>query len=387
MTNSILVLARCDGPCLELRKLLGTVLALLAPHSKLKRKRRVEDQLAYEECVLAFLRLIAIVAMEGGGGFRTAFDNLSLSALGFRSHALPIRNELEAAGLIEVRPGFYNPEEPDKSLLTLITPTVQMLSLVRQSGVKVTDLISQPRVTTVLKKGVAVPMPHHVAAQDRIVRRYNNWIGGFCLHNPDGSTSARIHLLRIFTGDWDSGGRHYTGFWIDLAHEQRAKLLIDGEVSCELDYKSLHPTILFARQGRALDFDPYTLPGFDHVSRETGKKVFNALVNGKSAKLPHQSSCRKDFATAAAMQAFVDAMTEHLSDIKHHFGSQAWTWLQKADSELALSILDSCIDADIPVFPIHDGFLIKEAHSEVVRGFMIKAFEDKYGLLPRIEAK
>lgn len=387
MNGSILMLARCDGPCLELAQLLDAVLSILAPHSKLKRKRKAQDHANYEACVLAFLRLIAIVALEGLSGFRTAFDNGSLSALGFRTHAKVVRDDLQAAGLIEVLLGFYNPEDPDKSLLTLITPTPRMLDLVRQSGVKVADLVSPPRVTTVLKKAKAKPIPDWVKVQDRTVRRYNDWIGGFCLHRPDGSTSTRIHLVRIFTGDWHSGGRHYTAFWIDMPREERATLLIDGEETCELDYKSLHPAILYAQKGKALDFDPYTVPGFDQVSRETGKKVFNALLNGKKAKLSPQSCCRKHFPTTAAMNAFVDAMREHLGDIKHHFGTQAWTWLQKADSELALKVMESCMNENIPVFPIHDGFLIRKCDSDKVLAFMNKAFHDAYGLLPRIEAK
>lgn len=387
MNGSMLMLARCDGPCLELKRLQDTVLSRLSPYSKLKRRRKAKDQATYEACVLAFIRLFAIVALERLGGFRTPFDNGTLSALGFRAHAKIVRDELEAAGLIEVKPGFYSPQDPDKSLLTLIVPTALMVDLVRKSGLTVAGIVSPPRVTTVLKKGLPEPAPCHVETQDRIVRRYNDWIGGFCLHRPDGTTSARIHLVRIFTGDWYSGGRLYTAFWIDLPRDERAMLQIDGEETCELDYKSLHPAILYARQGRALEFDPYTVPGFEQVSREAGKKVFNALVNGKKAKLSHQSSCRQAFATTAAMDAFVDAMADRLVDIKHHFGTQAWTWLQRADSELALSVIESCMQESIPVYPIHDGFIVKKRDATKLRCFMTEAFHDAYGIFPVIESK
>lgn len=387
MNASYQLLTPCHDPCSELQELLDTVLARLAPYSELERARSPDKQRLYEDCVLAFLRLIAIVAMEGADGFRTPFDNQTLSALGFRSHAKDVREELEQAGLIEVSLGFQSGDPDRKGKVTLIRPTSAIRELVRQSGVRACDLIRAPHVTTVVKDGSNRNMPESVAVQDAIVRRYNEWTGQFCLHRPDGSTSVFIHLIRIFSGDWNSGGRLYCGFWIDMPRVERPSLLIGGEPTCELDFKCLHPRMLYARAGRDLDFDPYVVPGFDHVSRETGKKVFNTLINGKTGKLTYQSKVRPEFPTTVAMNAFAEAMIERLEPIKDHFGTEAWRSLQKDDSELAIKIMDRCMLQNIPVYPIHDGFLVRRKDQDKVRMIMIGVYRDKYGLEPIVNAK
>lgn len=387
MNGSTLVLSRFDNPCPQLDQLMGTVLPILRAHSKLKKKRKPEDQLRYEASARALLRAIAIVALEGGDALRMPFNNAVLSAVGFRTHARTVRNELKAAGLIKVQIGYFDAERPENSKLTLIGITPQMGDLIRAGGLDVTDLICAPQVTTVLRSEKGSDMPELVGRQDHTVRRYNDWIGRFRLHQPDGWTSARIHLVRVFKADWGRGGRLYGGFWIDMPRLDRATLLIDGEETCELDFKCLHPRMLYAKAGLELDFDPYVIPGFDHVSRDTGKKVFNTLVNGKTGKLSGRSACRKDFTTTAAMSEFAEAMVTRLEPIRNHLGTEAWGWLQTEDSEIALRVMERCMLQDIPVYPIHDGFLTKRVHKYTVYGIMISTYRDKYGIDPIVEEK
>ena len=47
-------------------------------------------------------------------------------------------------------------------------------------------------------------------------------------------------LYRVFNnGRWDHGGRFYGGGWQALPKAVRSRLLIDGETTVELDFKSL----------------------------------------------------------------------------------------------------------------------------------------------------
>lgn len=328
-----------------------------------------------------------MIALERRGSFRMPFDNAVVSAAGFRTHARTVRNEMTAGGLLQVEPGYFDSERPEHSKLTLIRIMPRLVDLVREAGVQIADLICAPRVTTVLRADRASVMLDAVERQDQIVRRYNEWIGRFRLHLPDGWTSARVHLVRLFKGDWGMGGRMYGGFWIDMPRADRASLQIDGEATCELDFKSLHPRMLYASAGLNLDFDPYVIPGFEKVSRETGKKVFNSLLNGKTGKLSAKSECRKAFPTTTAMDAFAKAMIERLQPISHHFGTAAWGWLQKDDSELALTVMDRCMLQDIPVYPIHDGFLVKGDDRDKVQRSMSSVYQERYGFDPLIEAK
>ncbi|WP_143105857.1 hypothetical protein [Brevundimonas viscosa] len=349
-------------------------------------RRKAKDEAAFQRTLLSFLAAIAIIALERSGELRLPFSNAALSAMGMRP-LKDVRDQLEKAGLIEVRLGFYDIDHPERSKLTAITPTPKLVQLVQESGLSLGDVVRPPAVTTVLTEPFtsAGEMPPKVREQDRLIKRYNEGIGGFTLHQPNGWTSSRIHLVRLFKHDWITGGRLYGGFWIDMPRVERATLLIDGEETCELDYKSLHPHILYAWSIRKLDFDPYVIPGFEHVSREVGKKVFNRLINGKTTALKF---IKKDYQpylqSGKELDAFVAAMMDRLSPITHRFASQAWGQLQKEDSELALKVIERCMKEGIPVYPIHDGFRVRLRDKDQVEGIMKEVYKAIYGTNPSV---
>lgn len=384
MHGSTYVLAPFDDPCAQLDALTAAVRSEVELHDNRARKRSKADQAKFDRCLRSLLAAIAIIALEGSGELRLSFSSAALSAMGMRS-LKDIRDQLEKAGLIEVRLGYYDIDHPERSKLTAITPTPKLVQLVQESGLSLGDVVRPPAVTTFLTEPDhdAGEMPQKVREQDRLIKRYNEWIGGYALHQPNGWTSSRIHLVRLFKHDWTTGGRLYGGFWIDMPRGERATLLIDGQETCELDYKSLHPHILYASSIRKLEFDPYVVPGFEHVSREVGKKVFNRLINGKTTALKF---IRKDYQpylkSKEELNAFVAAMIERLSPIKKHFASQAWRGLQKEDSELALKVIERCMKGGIPVYPIHDGFCVRLRDKYQVEGIMMEVYKTIYGTYP-----
>lgn len=386
MHGSTYVLAPFDDPCPQLDDLTAAVRSEVELHDTRERQRSKADQAKFDRCLRSLLAAIAIIALERSGELRLPFSNTALSAMGMRP-LKDVRDQLEKAGLIEVRLGFYDIDRPEQSKLTAITPTPKLVQLVQESGLSLGDVVRPPAVTTVLTEPDhdAGAMPQKVREQDRLIKRYNEWIGGFTLHQPNGWTSSRIHLVRLFKHDWTTGGRLYGGFWIDMPRVERATLLINGEETCELDYKSLHPHILYAWSIRKLEFDPYVVPGFEHVSREVGKKVFNRLINGKTTALKF---IKKDYQpylkSREELDAFVAAMMDRLSPIKHRFASQAWRWLQKEDSELALKVIERCMNEGIPVYPIHDGFCVRLRDKDQVEGIMMEVYKTIYGTYPSV---
>jgi len=386
MHGSACVLAPFDDSCPQLDALSDAVRSEIELHDNRERKRSKADQAKFDRCLRSFLAAIAIIALEGFGELRLSFSNTALSAMGMRS-LKDIRDQLEKAGLIEVRLGYYDIDHPERSKLTAITPTPKLVQLMQESGLSLGDVVRPPAVTTVLTEPstTAGEMPQKVREQDRLIKRYNEWIGGFTLHQPNGWTSSRIHLVRLFKHDWTTGGRLYGGFWIDMPRVERATLLIDGEQTCELDYKSLHPHILYAWSGWQLEFDPYVVPGFEQASREVGKKVFNRLINGKTTALKF---IKKDYhpylQSGKELDSFVAAMMDRLTPIKHRFASQAWGQLQKEDSELALKVIERCMKEGIPVYPIHDGFRVRVRDKKQVECIMMDVYKDSYGTYPSV---
>ncbi len=72
--------------------------------------------------------------------------------------------------------------------------------------------------------------------------------------------------------------------------QYRSKILIDGKRTVELDFSTLHPTILYAQAGEILeqdayqiDLEPITIPtGKDSGDfRTVVKRAFNAMLNAE----------------------------------------------------------------------------------------------------------
>lgn len=69
-------------------------------------------------------------------------------------------------------------------------------------------------------------------------------------------------LTRIYTQDYDHGGRYYSLFQ-QQPSQSRLHLYINGEPTAEVDYKGLHPALLYQRIGLETPTDPYDIPGGD----------------------------------------------------------------------------------------------------------------------------
>ena len=95
---------------------------------------------------------------------------------------------------------------------------------------------------------------------------------------------ARQTLSRVFSGSFHQGGRFYGGFWIGMKDKERVRLTVNGQEAIELDYKGIHPTLLYAEAGIAFDGDPYDIPGYPTEFRKLIKIAFNTMVNAGDRK-------------------------------------------------------------------------------------------------------
>ena len=201
-------------------------------------------------------------------------------------------------------------------------------------------------------------------------------------------------LYRAFKRDWSSGGRLYGGWWMSAGRDLRPHITIDGQPTVELDYKTLHPRLLYHREGRPLDFDPYNLPALpsDRV-RELGKKTFNRLLNTTSKKVRDRLRVRAApgdnlvLPKGWTFEMYVDALVERLAPIHKWLGTGVGVHLQREDSDLALAVLQKMEDAAVVVLPIHDSFMVAEQHKDLLWTAMHDAFREQFGFDPVIDAK
>lgn len=331
----------------------------------------------------SFIERIAILAIEGRGWMPQAFSNDHLKAGGGPGSCLRnIRETMEAAGLIEVRKGYFD-KELRQGRVTRVRASLKLRALMVVHGLPV-GRTTEP-VTTSILRPTTTAMPNTVREQDRTVKAFNRFASERRIGWADHVIAREVYLVRLFKGDWSKGGRLYGGFWQELSKAERANLRIDGEEVVELDFRSMQPRILFALKGLPLDFDPYVIPGFS-LNRKTGKLAYNRLVNrkGTAANRKCPINFSKDFRTHFADQdqfrAFVAAMEDRLSPVTDCFGKQPWGILQREESELMLSILSQCMAQGVAAYPIHDSLLVRRSDAIVAAGIMLSAFRNRYGV-------
>lgn len=181
-----------------------------------------------------------------------------------------------------------------------------------------------------------------------------------------------LSLTRIFSdGSYSRGGRYYSNFQ-QFKSQLRLLLTIDGEEVAEIDYKSLHPSLLYQQAGLIEpEVDAYTISGYP---RKLVKKAFNILIN-RSKPAPATSSLvyflNKDREVremvqqpinATYCQALEVAIRKHHRQIEHFFCTSVGLELQHHDSQLCSHILDYfLVKTDRIVISVHDSYLCKQS--------------------------
>ncbi len=158
-------------------------------------------------------------------------------------------------------------------------------------------------------------------------------------------------------------------------------MTIDGEQVVELDFASMHPTMLYLRSGLEPPEDAYAKDGFE---RGILKLAFNVALNASTSA----SACR---AVARSLREaghaepeptarhYVQAMPTLYPEFESQVFSGVGLDLQRLDSDIAARVMKSCTEAVIPVLVMHDSFLVGRSHEVELRRMMTEAFQAVLG--------
>lgn len=208
-----------------------------------------------------------------------------------------------------------------------------------------------------------------------------------------------VTLRRVFNRDFRHGGRFYGPWWQGLPRSLRSKILINGYPVVELDYKSLHPRLLFLQEGITISDDPYIIPPYVAAYRSVFKLMLNCGINAVSPEAAmhavrgeisrNQQLCHKfrDCLYDRWLKDAWEAMCQHHASIAKHLGTGAGLRLQRLDSDMAEHIMLELSEKDIPVLCIHDSFIVPNIHELALYAAMIKAARKFAGGIIPIENK
>lgn len=194
--------------------------------------------------------------------------------------------------------------------------------------------------------------------------------------------SSKPQVVRIFGRKrWDRHGRLY-GPWQNLPKKYRLNLLINGMECMELDFSSLHPTILYALRGNVLDRDPYAVPGYETM-RAACKIALNVAINARSRAQAVSALMQRRTLTGdkrwvlsrAATTALLDAVIAHNAPIADAICSDAGVGLMYTDSRIMIEILKAAEAAGIPALPVHDSVIVPVKHEAQMRAIMTASYK------------
>ena len=189
---------------------------------------------------------------------------------------------------------------------------------------------------------------------------------------------SRRTLVRIFSNpDFKHGGRFYRGWWQNIPSEYRKYLTIDTKRTEELDYSQLNPNILYAMAGKEMgSADAYDrILGDKH--RKLAKQAFNAMIQSPSPL----RSCPKaiDLSKVGMKWAEIrEAVLKAHQPIEQYFFKGIGNKLQYEDSRIAERIMLHFAKHDIPVYPVHDSFIMHHGYREELKDVMEQAFKDRF---------
>lgn len=201
-------------------------------------------------------------------------------------------------------------------------------------------------------------------------------------HAPIDMTSKSLH--RPFNnGSFQQGGRFYGAWWVTVQKELRPQIIIDRESTVEIDYVTMNPRMLYAKEGVELDFDPYVLPGkMVQIPRKMVKAIFNQLAFGD--KMPSRTPKGWKLPSHLKYKQVLQAVLDHTHVINKHYCKSMSGTLQYQDSCIAEGVLLQLADKGIVALPIHDSFVVKKNDQKTLEQVMTQVFKDATGVIPQL---
>lgn len=316
---------------------------------------------------------------------------------------------LSDVGLVETKIGFYN-KVTKKGFDTRFWPTDILVKRFKAAKFGIYDLgFNEDRLAVILKDKDKLPVEYelspHTDSMQADLRRYNKLLHRtFILpHSLDcaqiTSEPSSLHfahqqskfVYRVFNNSsFLLGGRFYGGWWTNCRKELRGEILIDDHPTIEVDFGSLHPNLLYAREGidmwAELKDGPYVINPVSFEDqpdrlRLLAKQIMLILLNVEDrnsipAAFRDRQAAGSPLKKLTNEEVFevVDQLETLNAPISRHFASGIALELQFIDSKIAARVVNQFVDLNVPVLVVHDSFIVPQGWEEELEAAMDIAF-------------
>jgi hypothetical protein len=221
----------------------------------------------------------------------------------------------------------------------------------------------------------------------------------------DGTDVLRTYLHAIYTESFEyygrlhsKGYRHYQGY----SEDDRRSFTINGNPVVELDYKGLHPYLLYAHVGKQYWQDPYSIIDTRPEVRPFLKRILLAMVNSKletaekaSNRIFFDPQSDSDRRLAKALRKIginrarphIDKFLEVHQPIRHLLGTGKTTGLKfmNKDAKIALDVMTHFAKQGIPILSIHDSFIVECQYKTELENVMKSVYRTHTGMRIRVD--
>ena len=192
---------------------------------------------------------------------------------------------------------------------------------------------------------------------------------------------------RVFEDDLTKCGRFYGGAFQTMKSEYRDSILINGEFTNELDFKTCHPRILASMHDVILDpkHDFYAIPELlkKGLTRDFIKSLIFPILfcDSRANAIKAIANKIKSFKMhSSIVEEIIDEFEKHNHMLVPYFyNKNLYQDLQNKDSTIAEIILLYFANQDIPVLPYHDSFRIQDKYMEELAQVMLSAWTEVLG--------
>ena len=281
--------------------------------------------------------------------------------------------------------------------ISRIRPTQELIELFGETGLNLQDIVVSPRrESIILRRGKDdedettkdidyKTEPRWITKARQGLRKYNKLLEASHIGLPhltehfllkkDGSrifiTSHHRFVRRVFSrGSWKYGGRYYGGWWQQLPKELRERIFINGKPTGEVDYKSIHPHLLYARTGSTPnreDIYSIDLTWADTSPQQLRawvKQLVLVAINASSEKKAY-AAFRYDQPTGTRGKRLKDKQLAELLNtfkqenkaISKYLCSDQDISLMAEDSRIATYVINKMTKNNIAVLCVHDSFV------------------------------
>jgi len=219
---------------------------------------------------------------------------------------------------------------------------------------------------------------------DEILKAYPKYrIFKFIIHHKN--------VYRAFS-DSDMNFNHHGRFYGDVIQSlpewMRIKITMKGQSVVECDYKSLHPTLLYAKMGVVPPDNIYVIDKEDDEQlRKEYKAILLISINHKDPKTMWNvvsSGFRKNFGyrkgderlSKKYIEDIYDQLLLHNQPIAKFMNTGIGLELMRKDSEIADRIINDFVKRKAPIRCIHDSFIVPAGYYEsLLKKLMVKHFQ------------